>query len=67
MTGVQEFLLTHSRINAARQEKMTVLYNATGLTRKPAGDLLVYVPPINTVKYPYHAFVRTKAEAGTGL
>ena len=62
--GVQEFLLTHSRINAARQEKMTVLYNATGLTRKPAGDLLVYVPPINTVKYPYHAFVRTKQKLG---
>jgi hypothetical protein len=61
---VADFLMAHSRINATRNDKMLPLWNAVGLTRKAAGEMTVYVPPINTVRYPYHAFVRTKTQVG---
>lgn len=62
--GVAEFLRTSTRINDQRQGKLTALYNAAGVTRNGADDAVIYAPPINTVKYPYHAFVRTKEKLG---
>lgn len=59
-----DFLRASTRINSARQGRLTTLYNAMGLTRNVADESTIYVPPINTVKYPYHAFVRTKEKVG---
>lgn len=60
---VRDFLKASTEMNAARQDRMTTLYNAAGITRD-IDTRTVYVPPINTVKYPYHAFVRTKQRIG---
>jgi len=63
--AVFEFIKTHTAINAKRRDKLGTLYNARGMTIAKHGDEpIVYVPPINTVRYPYHAFVRTKAKVG---
>ena len=61
---VADFMRTHTAINTTQQGKMADLYNAAGQTvnRQYAG--IVYVPPVNTVKYPYHAFVSTKQQIG---
>lgn len=65
--AVFDFIKTHTQINAQRRDKLGVLYNARGMTIAKHGDVpIVYVPPINTVRYPYHAFVRTKAKVGLG-
>lgn len=61
---VMEFLITHTKIDRTRQEKLTTLYNAAGQVRKLPDIPVIYVPPINTVKYPYHAFVKTKNKVG---
>jgi len=61
---VAKFIEAHTRINALRNDKMIPLWNAVGLVKKADLDPVVYVPPINTVKYPYHAFVRTKQKVG---
>lgn len=58
-----DFLTASTKINTTRQDKFTLLWNAMGLTKKIDSGV-VYVPPINTVKYPYHAFVRTKEKVG---
>lgn len=63
--AVFDFIKTHTAINATRRDKLGTLYNARGMTIAKHGDLpVVYVPPVNTVRYPYHAFVRTKAKVG---
>jgi hypothetical protein len=62
---VANFLRNHTAINTKQQGKMSVLYNAAGQTVNRQYDGIVYVPPVNTVKYPYHAFVSTKAKIGT--
>ncbi len=62
--SVAEFLRTHAQINHVRSDKMTTLMNAMGLTRNVGDEPIVYVPPIDTVRYPYHAFVRTKEKLG---
>ena len=61
---VENFLRASTAINATRQGKFTTLYNATGLVKAPINPQAIYVPPINTVKYPYHAFVKTKEKVG---
>jgi hypothetical protein len=58
------FLRTSADINHFRQGKFTSLYNAAGLARKLPELPVVYAPPINTVKYPFHAFVKTKPRMG---
>jgi len=63
--AVVDFLKAHAGMNSSRRDKLTTLYNSRGLTTAKNGDLpIIYVPPINTVRYPYHAFVRTKAKVG---
>lgn len=61
--AVRDFLRTSTKMNAERQDKLTTLYNAAGVTRD-VDVRTIYVPPINTVRYPYHAFVRTKERIG---
>lgn len=62
--AVVDFMRTHSQINFNRQQKVTTLKNAAGLTRQLPDEPLIYTPPINTARYPYHAFVRTKEKIG---
>lgn len=61
---VVDFLRDHASINESRQGRFTVLHNATGLSRADMVPGTIYVPPVNTAKYPYHAFVRTKEKIG---
>lgn len=62
--AVRDFLNDSAKINHARQQKFATLHNAAGLTRNLDDLPVVYAPPINTVKYPYHAFVKTKQKLG---
>lgn len=64
--AVMDFLQQSTNINAKRQSKLTALYNAVGLNKSEAMPGSIYVPPIDTVRYPYHAFVRTKNKVGVG-
>lgn len=63
-SAVADFLRDSAVINHSRQQKFTALYNAAGLTRNVDDLPVVYAPPINTVRYPYHAFVKTKPKLG---
>lgn len=60
---VENFLKQATRLNDTRQGKFTTLKNAMGQTAQHTPGV-IYVPPVNTVKYPYHAFVRTKEKLG---
>ncbi len=62
--AVIRFLRDSTLRNGQRQDKFTTIMNAAGLTRELPDIPVIYVPPINTVKYPYHAFVRTKEKIG---
>lgn len=62
--AVAAFLRNSAAIDNPRQEKFTTLYNASGLTRNISEFPIIKAPPINTVKYPYHAFVKTKEQIG---
>jgi hypothetical protein len=64
--SVANFLGDSAQINHSRQQKFGVLHNAAGLTRNLDEVPVVYAPPINTVKYQYHAFVKTKPKLGLG-
>jgi hypothetical protein len=61
---VIDFFNIHAKLNGARQGKFTVLHNASGLSTNGLNPEIIYVPPVNTVKYPYHAFVTTKKQIG---
>lgn len=61
---VLDFWTTHAVIDNSRQAKFTTLHNAAGLSTAKLIDGVIYVPPVNTVKYPYHAFVATKPQMG---
>lgn len=62
--NVAGFLRDTAIINSQRQDKFTTLLNAAGLTRKSSPHAIVYAPPVDTVRYPYHAIVKTKAQPG---
>ena len=62
--AVAEFITTSTQHNHVRQGKFTTLFNAAGLARKLPDAPVVYVPPVNTVRYPFHAFVRSKEKLG---
>ncbi len=61
--AVGRFLEEHTALNKTRVEKRTVLMNATGVARKWDADS-VYVPPIDTNRYPHVAFVVNKNKIG---
>ena len=65
-SAVANFLADSAAINHTRQQRFGVLHNAAGLTRNLDEAPVVYAPPINTVKYQYHAFVKTKPKLGVG-
>jgi len=60
---VTEFLQSSTGYNADRLDKLGMLHNAAGLkvSRDPN---VVYVPPIDTARYPFHAFVVAKQKIG---
>ena len=62
--SVAQFLRQHASTNHAREGKFAVGRRARGLTPHVSDQPIVYVPPIDTVRYPYHAFVRTKDQIG---
>lgn len=61
--AVGEFFETSTRINAGRVQKQTTLLNASGLSREMDARS-VYVPPVDTKRYPYFAFVSAKQQIG---
>jgi hypothetical protein len=62
---VEAFLLGNHRFNQERAEKWNKLYSAMGSSRTYNVDEF-YLPPINTKKYPFVAFVKEKLSGGTG-
>ena len=62
-SDVAQLLQTLAGLNDKRRGNMTMLMNAMGLTTQHTPGT-IYVPPINTAKYPHHAFVRTKEKVG---
>lgn len=64
--AVADFLRSSTDTNHARVGKFTNLQNAMGLPRRVPEKAVVYVPPVNTVRYPFHAFVRSKEKIGLG-
>ena len=59
-----DFLVAHARMNTVRQDKFTLLHNAAGISTTGRVADMIYVPPVNTVRYPYHAYVQTKSQLG---
>lgn len=60
---VGDFLETSTRLNAERIQKQTALLNASGLARE-LDARAIYVPPVDTRRYPYFAFVMAKERIG---
>ena len=63
---VRDFLKASTARNESRMGKFTTLYNAAGLVKHSDYRGVIYAPPVNTVRYPYHAFVKTKEKLGLG-
>ena len=61
--AVADFLSKHMDLNAATGEKLRTLRSAHGLTSRYDFQRL-YVPPIDTERYPYIAFVKQKGGVG---
>lgn len=61
--AVADFLSKHMELNAATGEKLRTLRSAHGLTSRYDFQRL-YVPPIDTERYPYIAFVKQKGGVG---
>ena len=61
---VYDFLISHAAINYKLHGKFSQLANATGNVISKMELPVIYPPPISTVRYPYHAFVRTKPKVG---
>lgn len=61
---VGEFLQANQAQNAQRIQKQTVLLNASGIARE-LDDRAIYVPPVDTKRYPYFAFVVSKERIGS--
>lgn len=62
--AVGEFFKASRDINATRLNKLTPLYNASGLSRT-MDQAAIYVPPVDTRRYPFFAFVRSKQKIGS--
>lgn len=61
--AVADFLEASGKVNADRVQKQTTLLNATGLGRELDSNV-VYVPPVDTRRYPHFAFVVAKERIG---
>lgn len=60
---VVQFLRANMEVNAARINKHTTLLNASGISRT-IDPRVVYVPPVDTSRYPNFAFVVAKKTLG---
>lgn len=60
---VVDFLQASTSINGDRIQKSTTLLNAAGIARE-LDSRSVYVPPVDTKRYPFFAFVSAKAKVG---
>lgn len=60
---VLDFLQSHTELNDLRNQKKTALFSATGLSRRIEPGT-IYVPPVDTVRYPNVAFVRARTMVG---
>lgn len=58
-----DFLDTSAKVNATRVQKQTSLLNSMGLSRE-LDSRSIYVPPVDTKRYPYFAFVVAKERVG---
>lgn len=58
-----DFLEASTKVNAARIQKQTTLLNSSGIARE-LDSRSVYVPPVDTKRYPYFAFVVAKERIG---
>jgi hypothetical protein len=56
---VMDFLKTWRDVNGERINKRAVLMNSRGATLGWDPDV-IYAPPINTQKFPYFAFVKSR-------
>lgn len=61
--AVERFLSKHMDLNTETQEKIATLYSALGVGKRYDPQRL-YVPPIDTQRYPYIAFVKQKTGVG---
>jgi hypothetical protein len=61
--AVADFLDASTAANAGRIQKQTTLINATGLGRELDAQA-IYVPPVDTRRYPHFAFVVAKERVG---
>lgn len=64
--SVIDFLEGIVKQNDGRVNKFTNLYNASGISGHFGKPGEIYVPPINTQKYPFFALVKTKNKVGLG-
>lgn len=64
--GVIDFLQTNIAQNDLRNSKLTTLHNAAGLNTHTARAGEIYVPPVNTQRYPFFAIVKPKKTVGLG-
>jgi hypothetical protein len=60
---VVDFLDNSGKLNSERVQKSTVLDNAAGLGRE-LDARVVYVPPVDTRRYPFFAFIVAKEKVG---
>lgn len=60
---VADFFDSSTGLNAERVQKQTALLNASGISRE-LDARAVYVPPVDTRRYPFFAFVSAKARIG---
>lgn len=63
---VIDFLEGIVKQNDGRVNKFTTLHNAAGVNTKYGFPGEIYVPPVNTQKYPFVAMVQTKRKVGLG-
>lgn len=64
--AVVDFLENTTAQNDIRLSKMTALHNAAGLNTHTNLPGEIYIPPVNTQRYPYFAIVKPKKMVGLG-
>lgn len=60
---VADFLDSSTQLNGERVQKSTTLLNAAGIARE-LDARVIYTPPVDTRRYPFFAFVSSKARVG---
>lgn len=63
-SSVAEFLRASAEMTHLHSDQTATLRRATGLSASAGEYQTIYAPPIDTVRYPYHAIVKTKNQIG---